>query len=1452
LVTTVIVLSAACSPGSSPRVESEPEGDSRSPFALVAGFPGPAAEVLRAATAGPAPATVEDRGERGFRISSIVEAVLPETAAGPISFSTPHAAGRLTVRRGQATTAKARTRGSAIAYEEASPGTDALFYSADHAVEELLVVKRPRAFVDYELELPEGTSARLARPSLVELVRADGNAWLRMRADRAWNSAGDAVIPKLEVRGTTIRLGLPPSSRFPLLVDPAWETTGVMADRRASHVAAQLGNGKVLVAGGCTDTSVTPADGGTQKVHKCTGSLGSAELFDPALATFTSTGPMLEARHSFAAVPLQNGKVLIVGGCGGKCADPTACDECAGPLASAELFDPYASGGLGSFAATGSMAIARHAPTATRLSSGKVLVAGGFNGPEKEGHALATAEIYDPGTGTFSAANGTLTTSRGRHTAALLGGGRVLLAGGVSSSGVAASTELFDPSQNTFTPGPQMSVPRRRHSATALPSGKVLLAGGSTGMSAVGTYPVPTGTADLFDPVAGTIQPTGALKAARYDHAATLLPSGQVLVSFGCKADWCGMAGIETTAELYDPVLGSFASHQASPTLRRGPTITVLHTGKVAVIGGRGASEPHRSAEVLDPSGTPAIGAIVSIAAKMASRRLGHTATLLPTGDVLLAGGIKCLDSIFDCLFALGTAELYHPGEKLFGTGGAKEADVNLTSGRVGHSATLLPDGRVLLAGGCSSPACGQAGFQAYAALRTAEIYDPLTKKSTASKGQMHDGRLGHSATVLPTGQVLVAGGCGDLLCQREENPHLASAEVFDPKNEMFTLVGPMHVARGWHSAQLLESGKVLVLGGRDENGTVTSAELFDPWSSGGQFQLLPPPQSSRTGHAQYYAPSGRVLMAGGLLPTGTTVVTRSAEYYDPGAQTSIPALPMAVSRYWVRDGAVVLPSLDAQLSASCADFSTPCSPQQKTSAEVFDAQLEAGFGGFRGVAVLGVPRGGHTATRLPDGTVLIAGGCDANLSPDVSPTTICGGTPVHDTAELFDDARLGAAPSPFRPLVDASGPFEGVIGEEVELSGQRFSSTSSNPPGVPWDSSPGGPTVLWFPEAGGYALSGAVVRWTETSARWRVPATARHGAGWLHVVANGLRSVAVPFRILPPLMGSSCVASAHCATGFCADGVCCDTACTGSCVACSAVKKGSGADGTCGPTPQGQADPEGYTDPQQACAVDPPDSTTKGCGLDGTCDGTGKCRLRALGAACDTARCEVGRSVASTCDGAGQCKQKPPVDCAPYVCSPGSGACAARCDGDNECVSDARCSSHSCVHRAGKGSPCTLNEECATKQCVEGTCCSAPACFPYSCAGGDCHKPPCQSPADCASGARCDPTTGECKSGAACTNEFTAVDANGLAASCLPYRCKAGACQSRCAAKSDCATGYTCDRPSSSCVAIDTSELPEAGCTCVATGRPSRTSRPSVALLAVCAFAALARRRRPGKRAAG
>ena len=357
-----------------------------------------------------------------------------------------------------------------------------------------------------------------------------------------------------------------------LLVLPAlaagsgtWTTTASMHTQRTTAAAVLLPNGLVLVAGGC-----------------CNGvaSLASAELYNPATGTWTLTGSMNTSREDPQAVLLQNGQVLVAGG--------VETDNFGDGfiLTSAELYNPA----TGTWTTTGSMnnihedGFTPFGPTMTLLANGQVLVAGGCCNPSTGVGNNPIGDLYNPATGTWTT-TGPMQSPRSGHVAAFLSNGQVLVAGGDDNQGHQNTTaelynpatnawsftgsmpvynsntatvlqsgqvlvtgsnnhsaELYNPATGTWSLTGSMNTPRGLDQAVLLQNGQVLVAGGEFGSTALAS-------AELYNPATGTWSTTGSLQHARFYHTMTLLPNGQVLVAGG--QDFT--PAFLNSAELYTP-----------------------------------------------------------------------------------------------------------------------------------------------------------------------------------------------------------------------------------------------------------------------------------------------------------------------------------------------------------------------------------------------------------------------------------------------------------------------------------------------------------------------------------------------------------------------------------------------------------------------------------------------------------------------------------------------------------------------------------------------------------------------------------------------------------------------------------------------------------------------------------------------------------------------------------
>jgi N-acetylneuraminic acid mutarotase len=630
-------------------------------------------------------------------------------------------------------------------------------------------------------------------------------------------------------------------------------------------------------------------------------------------AGWQSVASLSTVRYQHTSTVLPSGKVLVAGGYKSEANYPRY-----GPcLSSAELYDPANN----TWAPAASMANARCNHSATLLPSGKILVAGGESaggvrtlGEFYVDSSLSTTELFDPATNTWTSAPA-MSLVRSEHTASLLNSGKVLLAGGIGTA-IRSSVELYDPATNTWVSAPSMAYARFRHTATLLPTGKVLVAGGyGAGYLS---------SAELYDPTTDSWAAAPAMASARYKHTATQLPSGEVLVTGGAESTYAYL----TASELYHPATNTWTAARAMATARGYHTATLLPSGKVLVAGGIGtdigAGTPYLgSVELYDPARNT-----WSTVAAMSLSRSYHTATLLPSGTLLVAGG-------FDTYSI--SAEIYDPvGTNTWSSAGS------LVTARYGHTTALLPSGKVL-ASGCYNGSI----------VSSAELYDPIGN-TWSSAAPMANARYLHSATLLPSGKIFVAGGLGTSFV------YLSSAELYDPATNNWSTVPAMANARYSHTATLLPSGKVLVTGGIFTGGVyLNSAELYDPATN--TWAAAPGMSRPHAYHAATPLASGKVLVTGGFAGS---LYLPTVELYDPATNSWTTAPGMANARRF--HTATQLPSGKVLVAAGQGTGNAYLS-----SAELYDP----GTNSWTTVASLTAARRYHTAALLPSGKVLVAAG---------------------------------------------------------------------------------------------------------------------------------------------------------------------------------------------------------------------------------------------------------------------------------------------------------------------------------------------------------------------------------------------------------------------------------------------------------------------------------------------
>src|SRR4051812_4832118 len=354
-----------------------------------------------------------------------------------------------------------------------------------------------------------------------------------------------------------------------------------------------------------------------------------------ATGTWGPAGDLANARSSAAAVRLDDGRVLFIGGSGAS-----------GPLDSAEAL----TAGAG-FSAITHMAEARSKHTATKLNDGTVLVIGGDNGTG----ATLTAEIYDPSSKNWSSA-GNLSTARFGHSASLLQDGRVLIAGGENSGGPVASLEIFDPATNSFSNAGTLHTARSGHATAVLNDGRAVITGG-TGLGQDGN-PVALSSVEIYDPSDESVSSGASLSTARSGHSATTLLDGKIFVMGGNDG-----AQDLASAEIYDASANSWtATSSGAASSRSGHAAFLLpNNANVLIVGGSSAGNDLASAELFEPwSGSfKATGSLATTHAGVAGAAVGSMDGFL----AVAGGGSSATGEVYHFATVKTDKGDYSPGE---------------------------------------------------------------------------------------------------------------------------------------------------------------------------------------------------------------------------------------------------------------------------------------------------------------------------------------------------------------------------------------------------------------------------------------------------------------------------------------------------------------------------------------------------------------------------------------------------------------------------------------------------------------------------------------------------------------------------------------------------------------------------------------------------------------------
>jgi N-acetylneuraminic acid mutarotase len=736
--------------------------------------------------------------------------------------------------------------------------------------------------------------------------------------------------------------------------------------------------------------------------------------------------------HTLSVLP--DGKALAVGG---RYYDSGLSTQIY--LKSSEIYDLLAN----AWSPAGEMSSPRSHHTATVLLDGRVLVTGGQNG----NGILASTEIYDPVLSNWLPTGG-MNVARYGHTATRLQDGRVLAVGGCTGTlACTRSAEIYDPGTGAWTLAAELpNGERMGHTATLLQDGSVLVAGGYL---PVGTLPTYYSTAYRYIPAENRWVQTAndMMNGKRSQHSAVLLRSGQVLVVGGYRnAPIVGETYLDTS-ELYTPADNSWSTTGDNWKINYGRSrmSAVLDgQGNYILLGGYNGTAAWDAVyrDINNPSDT------WHSSNYMASARMAAAAVMLPSGVILIAGGLNDSGSVVNTAevtqFTTGTAEnngpynvalqglafssaTMLPSGDIMITGGADEFDQvskpchthvhlwlhdmevmddmpSLNVGRCGHTTTLLPDGRVVVMGGHSSTTSGSAV--------QGEIYQSGSWKLIARSPELPSPRT----VLLPNGDLFVM--------DVDAAPH---AYIFDPDAETFRQIADEYEGRYTaFTTTLMENGKVLIVGDAT-NGTI---EVFDPQTE--QFSTLPHTLTLNS-HTALLLPDGRVMVMGGRAGA---IPLRTVSLYNPAVNAWSTTGNLASahgnhSAVLLPDGRpVVIGGMSGSSSASAA-------------IEIYDYAT----GTWSAAGNLLNARSYHSTVLTLKGKLLTFGGIDQYDDP-------------YRVVEQFAFANVSNTVNLWKPTITRAGCTDCLTQMRLELVGSGFTYAAEGSSGVTGQSAVNQPIV--------------------------------------------------------------------------------------------------------------------------------------------------------------------------------------------------------------------------------------------------------------------------------------------------------------------------------------------------------------------------------------------------------
>lgn len=998
------------------------------------------------------------------------------------------------------------------------------------------------------------------------------------------------------------------------LFDPKgdkWFAVPSMQVARDFHTATLLGSGEVLVTGGN---------------HSKT-----AELFDPISQSWVFVGPMSEGRSAHQAVLLGDGEVLICGG-----------DEYS--FERAEIFEPASK----SFVSTDRLGENLKSMGVTPLLNGLVLVSGGIFPYEANQYGSKDAYLFHPRGNRQWRRGPALPTQRSAHVSVTLPDGKILVAGGEGDS----STLVFDPDLETWASRASMNMERNGHQALLLRDGRVLVAGGELNP-----------TAEVYDPKSDSWTMTGGMNQVRAGLSLTLLQDGTVLA--------VGGAGYDSSTERFDPVSMQWIPDTPMQFYRFGHSALGLSDGRVLVAGGWDDPYNHFG----EPLGQPIEAEIYDPQSRTWSPAQGFPGTprdmgavLLGNGDALFVGGL------LPCGNPCAGDNYSHKGVRMFQAAtGLWKQPPDMPFLVHGTSATLLPSGKVLVAGGTRS-----LYFQPTVFLNESALFDPKSQAWTSVDG-MNASHAHGTAAVLPNGTVMVPGG------------QTAAVDIYDPAS-IWNSAATMYSGRVHHSAVPLPDGRVMVVGGINGLNVLGDAEVYDPvantWASLPSFGV---PRANLT----LTSLNGRIVAVGGISDAYPGGILPLVHAYDPGTQSVVPLTPLLQARG--RHQALRLPN-EMLLVAGGIGSSGPLS-----SVEIYNPFQNK----WIQAAPMNSPRWEHSMTLLSDGRVLAAGGRSSGSAvqsaeiydPQNDAWEEAGkmnNAHSNHSAVLLLDGRVlvagGEGPGTLQAGAEIFDPSTKTWSVSTSMNIARSEAVAAR--------LNNGKVIV----AGGKGISGPLVSaevfdpWAQSWVNVRSLVDARYGAEGVILkdgsllVLGGVGGAGTPLAGVERYglidTGELCHHAADCQSGFCADNVCCNTACdAGPCDGCS-VLSGAKTAGECTPLTGPQCNDGNACTQSDICQVgicvggEPRQCKVPGiCQQSGLCDPeTGLCSdpiNREDGSRCeDSDPCTMDESCLK-----GQCEMVDVLcdcgNCGFYRCKGREHRCLTACTSVEECAAGYVCNRH-------------------------------------------------------------------------------------------------------------------------------------------------------------------------------